>query len=95
VDEDAFAAIRARFRERCHADLALVRRALIDSEISATPPFRLHIHKLAGLAGSLGFPQLGALAADVDDVLADGGLPGHDELTNLEAALSHATTAPG
>jgi HPt (histidine-containing phosphotransfer) domain-containing protein len=91
--DDPFNAIRTRFRERCNGDLALVRRALVEPGEAATPAFRTQVHRLSGLAGSLGYHRLSALAAELDDRLTDGASLDQDQLEQLEAALADAAAA--
>ena len=84
---DPIAALRAQFLERCRADLA----ALAGS--SADDPDRgAIVHRLAGAAGSFGFPALGEAAAILDLARIEGRSPTAEDfdtlIRNLEAAIA-------
>lgn len=70
--DDAMAAIKQRFVDRCAID-----RDQLRAHCEGTPlaPESLHtiIHRMAGAAGIFGFTEVGALAAVLDDELAQGG----------------------
>lgn len=67
ADQDPFAAVRARFRERMAADAEMLRalapESLSDEAVVAT------VHKLAGLAGTLGFEQVSSVAKVTEETL--------------------------
>jgi HPt (histidine-containing phosphotransfer) domain-containing protein len=90
VDDATFGPLRERFRARCVADLARVRAALSDPELACDPAFHMSVHQLAGLAGSLGFHELGAVARVVDEHLVAAKAASSDQLRRLEAALAQA-----
>ena len=63
---DPLEALRGLFEERCRADLARLRAAPGEEELAVT------VHKLAGSAGSFGFPEISAVAADLDMRMRNG-----------------------
>ena len=85
---DPASALGLRFRARLVADLVAVRAGP-----SAQAGFELVVHRLAGAAGMFGFPELGRLAARVDDQIHAGGLQAAD-VDALAAALE-AAVRPG
>lgn len=94
---DPMAALRARFVERCRADLARLRSGCDDDELVVT------IHRLAGSAGSFGFGAISVAAARLDEMIRLGDAPGPEDLavliSELEAGLPPApeseAPAPG
>lgn len=64
ADPDPFAAVRARFRERMAADSDMLRtlpaERLADEDTVAT------VHKLAGLAGTLGYAEVSIVAKETE-----------------------------
>lgn len=81
---DPLEALRARFVERCRADLAVLKAAPGEDELALT------IHRLAGSAGSFGFPTISALAADIDVQMRNGEARSGDELEALIHSLEDA-----
>jgi HPt (histidine-containing phosphotransfer) domain-containing protein len=85
---DTFALIKEQFRRRCGADLAWLRRGLTEPAELTDPKFQMMIHRLAGMAGTMGFHDLSRFAAEMDDALLTGSTPNPDDLRRLETALS-------
>lgn len=81
---DPLAPLRALFEERCRADLARLRTMPGGDELSVT------VHKLAGSAGSFGFPEISAIAADIDMSLRNGEPASPALLQDLIRALEDA-----
>lgn len=77
---DAFEVLRARFLERCRADLQRLRSGPSNEELAFT------IHRLAGAAGSFGFPGIGAIAAQLDATTSRGS-PARADIEALLSAL--------
>ena len=82
---DAFALLRTQFIDRCRDDLAELSRERVDSEAFATL-----VHRLAGTAGSFGFPELSAAAGAVDQQIRNGEGPSATEVEALIRALEKA-----
>ncbi|HEX2559464.1 Hpt domain-containing protein [Phenylobacterium sp.] len=59
------AAFRARFLARCRDELEVFRSGA-DGELRAAS------HRLAGMAGTVGYPQLSTLAQRLDEQLSEG-----------------------
>ncbi|KQY91315.1 Hpt domain-containing protein [Brevundimonas sp. Root1423] len=83
---DPLEALRARFIERCRTDLAVLKAAPDEAELALT------IHRLAGSAGSFGFPTISAIAADIDMSLRSGDARSREQLDNLIRVLEDAFT---
>ena len=91
---ERLAAIRANFVdqliERC-LDIDALSRALGQNEIDADLFDRAahHIHKIAGVAATLGFERLGKLAAQTDEMIVTQGsdVSGQTILDLLESLL--------
>lgn len=86
---DPLEALRARFVERCRADLAVLKAAPGEDELALT------IHRLAGSAGSFGFPTISALAGDIDMRMRNGEARSTDQLEALIHALEDAIVSEG
>ena len=80
---DPMAAFRARFLDRCRAELPILRDP-------AHPDFRKTVHGLNGAAGTFGFPEISALAEPVDAALADGRAPDPADIGKLIASVEAA-----
>jgi HPt (histidine-containing phosphotransfer) domain-containing protein len=63
---DPIEALRTLFEERCRADLARLKAAPGEQELVVI------VHNLAGSAGSFGFPEISAIAGDLDARLRNG-----------------------
>jgi HPt (histidine-containing phosphotransfer) domain-containing protein len=83
---DPLAGLRARFIDRLRDDLEV---------LSSGAPPRPLVHRMAGTAGMLGFPDLGRLAAVVDDQLAQDQTPDRADWEALLAAMTELTRTPG
>lgn len=66
---DPVAALRSLFVERCRADLAGLRRLRERGDVAGVGAIA---HRLAGAAGSFGFPEIGAAALVVDERIRHG-----------------------
>jgi HPt (histidine-containing phosphotransfer) domain-containing protein len=84
---DPFGPLRARFLARCREELALVERAIAEPDMGPGPLLRAAVHRLAGAAGTFGFPAVSDRAGRVDDVLHDGNAPRLADLEALAEAL--------
>lgn len=93
MSEDEIAALRASFSERTVREAAQLRACLQRGELGASEVQRL-AHKLAGISGMLGFAEIGAAAAAVDDRFAADEIPTRKELETLLAAME-ALESPG
>lgn len=63
---DPLESLRGLFAERCRADLARLRATPDEDELTVT------IHRLAGSAGSFGYPEVSRIAADLDVRIRNG-----------------------
>ncbi len=66
---DPLAPIRARFVERARDDL---------DRIKAGEELRFLAHRMAGTAATLGFHEVGALSARIDDQMSNGDADPND-----------------
>ena len=82
---DPLQALRRQFVDRCRADLNRLAELEPGNEEVA-----LITHRLAGAAGSFGFPELGRIAADMDLRMRDGAAPGRQDLDDLRRGLAQA-----
>ena len=83
---DALTALRSLFIERCRKDLSELDR--LHSEADAQE-MGVIIHRLAGAAGSFGFPELSECALAVDQHLRDGHEATRQEFDELRQLLRH------
>ena len=79
---DPLQALRAQFIDRCRADLARL-EALPEGDDEVTSV----VHRLAGAAGSFGFPEVSRLAAKIDLRTRNAIRPSRRELDDLKASL--------
>lgn len=82
---DALAILREQFLERCRSDFVQLSRCRADSEAFASL-----VHRLAGAAGSFGFPQVSAAAGVVDLRIRNREEPTSAEFEGLMEALENA-----
>jgi len=82
---DPLEALRAQFIDRCRTDLARL-KALPEHDDEVTSI----VHRLAGAAGSFGFPQVSRIAAEIDLLTSNGIHPSRRELDDLRASLRKA-----
>ena len=87
----ALEGLRQRFIARCQIDLEAVRKLAIDPSQGSEPEVRSVIHRISGIAGSLGYPELSNLAKCVDDGFVDGALPRKESICQLEAELARVS----
>lgn len=86
-----FNELRDRFLIRCLEDRDTIARA----QEGYTQPeiLRFAVHRLAGAAGTFGFPDLSRVAAEIDDLLVEGKpVPDADFerlLNAIDAVLVH------
>ena len=85
---DTLATLRAQFVERCRHDLIELSRGRADGDA-----FDSRVHRLAGAAGSFGFPDVSAAAGAVDLRIRRGDVPSSAEVEALVEALERATGA--
>lgn len=81
----ALEALKARFLVRCGEDRARLAEAAAAGDADALKSLS---HKLAGAAGTFGFPELSAAAMAVEDALDAGDAPGPELLAALDARLA-------
>jgi HPt (histidine-containing phosphotransfer) domain-containing protein len=77
--------------DRCVEDLAVLERAQAGGSDPET--LRATVHRLAGAAGTFGYPQLSELAGVVDDRLLENLWPTPSELAALVEAVRVLTRA--
>ena len=75
-------ALRAQFIDRCRTDLARL-EALPEDDDEVTSI----VHRLAGAAGSFGFPQVSRIAAEIDLLTSNGIHPSRRRLEDLKASI--------
>ncbi len=75
-------ALRAQFIDRCRDDLARL-DALTEEHVEVAAI----VHRLAGAAGSFGFPQVSRIAAAIDLRTRNGVPPSARELDVLKSDL--------
>ncbi len=86
---DLLASLRARFLSRCVTDLERIVR-LRERDALNSEEMQALVHRLAGAAGTFGFPAISDAAADCDDVLAQGQAPDRSKVERLTAAIEEA-----
>lgn len=82
---DPLEVLRAQFIDRCRTDLAKL-ETLPEGD-DEVPPI---VHRLAGAAGSFGFPQVSRIAAEIDLRTRNGTEPSRRQLNDLKASLRNA-----
>ena len=89
---DPLEALRAQFIDRCRADRERLSAPEADDAERA-----MIIHRLAGAAGAFGYPELSAVAADLDVRIRSGAdvFPAHFEPLNLALSDAIGRGAPG
>jgi HPt (histidine-containing phosphotransfer) domain-containing protein len=83
---DELAAVRARFCERTVLQATELRNYLAAGDLQASGLERL-VHTLAGTGAMLGFAELAATAAEIDDLYAAGKTPTLEALESLALAM--------
>ena len=83
---DPLEGLRLQFLARCRTELEQLRALSPDH-----PDLGLIAHRLAGSAGSFGYPEVSEVAAVVDDRARYGPKPGQAEIQALISALEAAT----
>lgn len=86
---DVLAGLRARFLERCVADLERLDRLMREGD-QDTGEMQTLVHGLAGAAGTFGFPDISEAAGECDDAFACGDAPDREMLERLAATLKAA-----
>ena len=84
---DPMAELRLRFGERLAADADVLDRALTNGD---WPEVERTVHGLAGAAGIFGLAGIGAQAAALDGVFAEGEWPAQDDVRTFVDALRTA-----
>lgn len=92
MDDRRLEDIRRRFRLRCRADAALLR---VQVEGGLDEAARSIVHRIAGLAGALGYLELSAQAAALDDDLAFGKAAPAARVMALVDALDEVSLEAG
>ena len=85
---DAISRLRADFVQRCREDQKRLAEASPGEEVFASIT-----HRLAGAAGSFGFPELGEAAAAVDHAIRSGEQPAAARVNTLMSELRRVTGA--
>jgi HPt (histidine-containing phosphotransfer) domain-containing protein len=93
MSQDEFADLRARFRERAAVQAAHLRECLANGDLGAPDIERL-AHTVAGIGPMLGFGELAATAAAIDDYYANGKAPPREALETLALALEALSKGP-
>ena len=87
MDSPALEGVRQRFITRCRSDLDLIRAFAVDPSQTSEPEVRTVIHRISGIAGSLGYPDLSNIAKRIDDGFAIATVPPSEDVRQLEAEL--------
>ena len=88
IDFDArYQALRRRFLDRCETDLPELEAAALEPETADRAALRERLHKLAGAAGTFGFPELSRIAGETDDALMSEWASYDKELAELVEAV--------
>lgn len=85
--EHRLAALRAKFVERLKEDRQSLEPATVDP---TSEDFRHIVHRLAGTAGTMGFPQVSAKAATLEQQMLAGAVSVEAELAALRATMDAA-----
>lgn len=93
--DDALAQVREQFRRRCGDDLQSLRAAMQAPQGLGTVSFQTMVHRISGISGSLGFPKLGAVAAEIDRTCSRGAGVDPTGLQELEIALAEVVSPYG
>lgn len=91
---DRLEALRQRFRKRCAEDLLALRAARSRLGGLAEEDMAFRIHRLAGLAGSLGYGELSRLAGLLDDQMSCRDPLDEAAVDPLEAELARVAASP-
>lgn len=86
---DPISRLRADFVKRCRDDLERLAQASPDDEVFASIT-----HRLAGAAGSFGFPALSEAAAAVDHSIRSGEQPATNGVDLLMCELARVADIP-
>lgn len=87
---DPLEQLRALFIERCRTDLEQLRALEPDH-----PDIGAIAHRLAGAAGSFGYPEISEAASLVDDRARYGPKPSPEEVRNMTRAMEEAVASGG
>jgi HPt (histidine-containing phosphotransfer) domain-containing protein len=87
MDSPALDGLRQRFITRCRGDVDLIRALGADPSRASEPALRTVIHRISGIAGSLGYADLSKLARVVDDGFATSTRPAPEDFRKLEDEL--------
>nr|WP_283816641.1 Hpt domain-containing protein [Phenylobacterium glaciei] len=93
--DDALVEVRRQFRQRCSGDLRALRSAMREPRGIAATSFQTMVHRISGIAGTLGFPELGAAAVEVDRDFSRDAEISLAGLQRLEIALAEVAEPPG
>ncbi|OHC93094.1 MAG: hypothetical protein A3H25_13925 [Sphingomonadales bacterium RIFCSPLOWO2_12_FULL_63_15] len=78
--DDRLAHLRARFIARCRAELAI-----IEADDISDQDLQHIVHRIAGMAGTVGLKELGIAAAHLEEALRRGDRIAATRLAFLEA----------
>lgn len=92
---DPLEPIRQKFRVRCGQDLKVLRETRADPAQTFGEDCKLVIHRLSGMAGSLGYGELSRLARTIDDAFARDQTPLPEDLDRLAKELSAIAIVAG
>lgn len=85
--ETKLAALKAKFLDRCRADLPLLEAAATDPAAADPEALRFCVHRLAGAAGTFGYKDLSRAAGEADDELVLGRAPTREQLERVIALV--------
>lgn len=86
----ALDALRTRFVERCTEDRVKLGAVVAARDADA---LKLLSHKLAGAAGTFGYPSVSQAALAVEDELDAGDWPAAERLQHLDQELAQITAS--
>lgn len=86
---DPMAALRSLFVERCQSDLLQLQRLADGGDADARGAIA---HRLAGAAGSFGFPDISAAALAVDQQIRENGAVSGSDMERLLALLGEISS---
>lgn len=88
---DPMAALRSMFVERCRADLLQLR---CSADVGDTDALGAIAHRLAGAAGSFGFPDISVAALAVDQQIRENRVVSGSDMERLLALLGEISSPP-
>ena len=85
--DEGLEAIRLKFERRCREDVAALDCVLIASSDAVEEQWRQRVHKLAGMAGSLGYEALSEAAIKLNNAYAVDQTVRESQLIDFKALL--------